>query len=405
MSIDYPNQEILPDEIPNNELPDIFNEGEIPSPIDSRRIQWIQKLKTSQVEFVVAGTDNIIATINASVEGLNIDADKINISGSTTFASGYDPNEKLDLLGGSYDSAASGARVRIFPDTNTGIQIIDDVGNDVFKALVGGVDVGDVIIGDYAGGQGILYDKSENSTTFAGILSAPSGTLGTITAGTLTGTIITGGTIQTSVSGNRIEIKNNILKGWDGSSDWITLDPTGESYNSKITVFSEGAEKALIIAQSDNTTADLIDIQVEGTGSTGGVIKIFGNNASTKEFLYVGNFTCGKGFYYVGGSETGKVSFDIRQLDLDKNALHISNREIFFEGSNDGLVDFEDSATGSDLKSVLHLSAWQNHPHFWLEGQPTITTSTSSQGCLWFDGTDLKINVTGTIYKFNKTAV
>ena len=170
MSIDYPNQEILPDEIPNNELPDIFNEGEIPSPIDSRRIQWIQKLKTSQVEFVVAGTDNIIATINASVEGLNIDADKINISGSTTFASGYNPSEKLDLLGGSYDSAASGARVRIFPDAdtdaNTGIQITDDVGNDVFKAIVGGVDIGDVILGDEASNKYLKWDKSEGILNF-----------------------------------------------------------------------------------------------------------------------------------------------------------------------------------------------------------------------------------------------
>jgi len=59
-----------------------------------------------------------------------------------------------------YQSAGSGARVLIFPDANTGIQIIDDAAADVFKVLVGGTDVGDVIIGNYAGGQGMKYDKS-----------------------------------------------------------------------------------------------------------------------------------------------------------------------------------------------------------------------------------------------------
>ena len=66
----------------------------------------------------------------------------------------------LESVGGSYNSASSDPRVRIFPDSNTGLQIIDDGGNDVFKALVGGTDVGDVIIGDYSGGQGLKYDKS-----------------------------------------------------------------------------------------------------------------------------------------------------------------------------------------------------------------------------------------------------
>jgi hypothetical protein len=84
-------------------------------------------------------------------------------------------NNKLNAVGGAYDSAASGARVRIFPDANTGIQVIDDGAADVFKVIVGGTDVGDVIIGNYAGGQGIKYDKSAATTTFQGIVSIGSG--------------------------------------------------------------------------------------------------------------------------------------------------------------------------------------------------------------------------------------
>ena len=85
--------------------------------------------------------------------------------------SGYVEDE-----GGSYDSAASGARVRILPDSNTGIQIIDDAASNVFIAYVGGTDVGDVIIGDYAGGNGIKWDKSASEMLIKGDMSA-----GTIT--------------------------------------------------------------------------------------------------------------------------------------------------------------------------------------------------------------------------------
>ncbi len=146
---------------------------------------------TSNVAFTVAGTTNIIGLINASSEGggtLKIDADHIAISGSVTFSAGWaaasNAEADIDVLntsnapavagatddtvadtkllstGGAYNSAGSGARVRIFPDANTGIQVIDNASNDVFKVLVGGADVGDVIIGDYAGGQGIKFDKS-----------------------------------------------------------------------------------------------------------------------------------------------------------------------------------------------------------------------------------------------------
>lgn len=96
------------------------------------------------------GTGAIVATINASAEGIEIEADNFTVTGATVFTK---------KVAGTYDSAASGARVRIFPDANTGIQIIDDGGADVFKVLVGGTDVGDVIIGS-AAGQYLKWDKS-----------------------------------------------------------------------------------------------------------------------------------------------------------------------------------------------------------------------------------------------------
>lgn len=127
------------------------------------------------LSFTPATSSNVIATINASTEGITIDADNISISGSTTFSSGYDPTSKVDEVAGTYASAASGARVLIFPDANTGIQVIDNGGADVFKALVGGTDVGDVIIGNYSGSQGVKYDKSAGTFDVKAILTANAG--------------------------------------------------------------------------------------------------------------------------------------------------------------------------------------------------------------------------------------
>lgn len=68
----------------------------------------------------------------------------------------------LTAVGAHISSTTSGARVLIFPDSNTGIQVIDDAAGDVFKAIIGGTDVGDVIMGDEAGGSYVKYDKSED---------------------------------------------------------------------------------------------------------------------------------------------------------------------------------------------------------------------------------------------------
>ena len=112
-----------------------------------------------QVSLAVKQDGATISSFVAGVSGLRLEGPSIKITGSTEFASGYDPSSKLTATGGAYNSAESGARVRIFPDAYTGIRIIDDNGADVFKALVGGTDVGDVQIGS-ADSHYLLFDKS-----------------------------------------------------------------------------------------------------------------------------------------------------------------------------------------------------------------------------------------------------
>ena len=248
--------------------------------IDGGKI-YAGSVTTTQLNFTPVTSTNIIASINASEEGIKIEADNITIGGATTFESGYDPTTKTAKVGGTYDSALSGARVRIFPDSNTGIQIIDDSGNDVFKALVGGTNVGDVIIGNYAGGQGIFYDKSENKTTFAGNLSAASGTLGTITAGSLIGL-----SIKTAASGDRIEIVGGSDAGIKaiGVAELIKFYVDSTTFNASIRLRSGGPvypSTTIELAFGVGSSCTDFEVILARTGpDTGHFSKVSGNTAT-----------------------------------------------------------------------------------------------------------------------------
>jgi len=58
------------------------------------------------------------------------------------------------LEGASFVSKTKGARVEMLRDSNIGMRVLNENSSEIFKILVGGTDVGDIIIGDYDGGQG-----------------------------------------------------------------------------------------------------------------------------------------------------------------------------------------------------------------------------------------------------------
>lgn len=124
------------------------------------------------------------------------------------------PDEnKLDILGGSYDTASSGARVRLFPDANTGIVVNDDAAAEVFKVMVGGTDVGDVTLGNFAGNKGLKWDKSATTFVVRGTLHAAD--------------ISVGGTIEVAmnlgVSNVKLDGANKRVVINDGTNDRILI--------------------------------------------------------------------------------------------------------------------------------------------------------------------------------------
>jgi len=177
-------------------------------------------ITTSHLNFTPITGGDVIASINSSAEGIKIDADNLTISGATTFDAGYDPTGRVLSVGGTYDSAAAGSRVRIFPSASIGIEVIDDAAADVFLVEVGGANVGDVTIGNWGGGQGIKYDKSAGTTTFKGSLSA----------GGIGGWIV-----------NSTSIYHGTEKTTDGySTDGITLHDDGSIHATNFYINADG---------------------------------------------------------------------------------------------------------------------------------------------------------------------
>lgn len=316
---------------------------------------------TNQLNFVPLVSTNtstaaIIATINASAEGITIAAAKIAISGATTFSSGYDPSGKLAAVGGSYSSAASGARVLIFPDASTGLQIIDDAGADVLKILVGGTDVGDLIIGNYAGNKGLKWDKSAATFTVRGklitessssigasyldgdvaearitlnvlsalqsrlsglgtnYLSAIAANIGTITSGTITGV-----TVNSSSGDNKIVLD---------TGDYIRFYLGGSLRGSLRGASATGATG--IIADCDLVIANSRSFMMKSSG--GGATEYSGLGLATNDMwltlgtankLYVKNNAQNYNYFTVSSSQiysgVGHEFGDWTQFDADLN--------------------------------------------------------------------------------------
>ena len=85
------------------------------------------------------------------------------------------------LYNTSFKTNDSGARLEIFPqyDPTIGMIVYDNADAEVFKIIIDGTNVGDVVMGNYTGGQGAMWDKSLGTFSIAGALTAGSIAIGT----------------------------------------------------------------------------------------------------------------------------------------------------------------------------------------------------------------------------------
>jgi len=120
---------------------------------------------------------------------------------------------KGQLFAPTIKTALSGARIEL--DT-TKLIVYDDENNEIFKILVSGTDVGDIIIGNISSSNYIKWDKSAAELTVRGTLNADD-----ITTGVLSGITIRGNTIETASSGSRIVMNSNSLIAYDDSGNEV----------------------------------------------------------------------------------------------------------------------------------------------------------------------------------------
>jgi hypothetical protein len=152
------------------------------------------QVETKSYEELVTQDNTLVypKVIGASVEGGTINQRKTT---TITDAINDGGNFIKDVINARFDTSTKEILSDFTFGTSGAIKMITDDNNGLWISPTG-------LLGKKAGNTTFSIDTSGNAT-FAGDLSAASGTLGTITAGTfdgvdITGTTITGGTFQTS---------------------------------------------------------------------------------------------------------------------------------------------------------------------------------------------------------------
>jgi hypothetical protein len=167
----------------------------------------------------------------------------------------------VSAVGGSFVSSVTGGRVEIFPTGeggDVGIRVYDEeiTPRVSFQVDISGTTAGDVTIGDYAHGQGALWDASDNAFRILGAISASTIDIGgadttsfhvdingniwsgaatlaapapfsVTSAGTLSAVGATiSGTLQTAASGQRVVIdgSDNSLVFYEAGGETLRID-------------------------------------------------------------------------------------------------------------------------------------------------------------------------------------
>lgn len=269
--------------------------------------------------WIMATYDSVADEVYPTIPMKNVNADLLTVG---------------TILARPYQTAASGARLLVFPDANTGLQVIDNGAADVLKVIVGGDNVGDVVIGNYSGGQGLMYDKSTGAFHVRGDLD--------VTSVNWSDVVDDG-----HKPDNDADVTATVLTA-KGIADGATV---GATWGSNV------ASVPAHLANADDTpTADGVYITPNfigywDNGTTTWTVRIK-NNSGTGEF-YVGNGTNkyvswdGSALEVMGNIQTAGTGAQRIKLDNSDNTLKLYN------SSNALKLKIDDSLTGHSRPGIL----------------------------------------------------
>ena len=228
------------------------------------------------------------------------------------------------------------------------------------------------------------------SGTFRGTLNADD-----ITAGTLTGI-----TLQTATANPRIVLTGNTFITYNTGGDAVFTLNSGTTEIMR--TYSDAGRRALLLFENTGATANCLEIEM-GAGSGKGIYIHNALGTSSANLIEISN-NSGRAFYALQGSTAAVPLMELYHTDLDKTGVFMSN-SVTFTPNDKGLVEINCSSVSGALKAVLHLvsNSTTDHAHIRMSGGPSPLSSES--GDLWFDGSELKINIGGTVYNLDKTAV
>lgn len=317
---------------------DTANEGYI---MNSSGIYFGSASDTTKLKYDIStGVFDFIGTISSRSTATLATA--INSSG----------NLVTDLINARLDSSTK----KILADFNFGttdyagaVKSGDIAWNTTTGAITGGSGVvvyRGGIIGAAAGVATFSLDATTGNATFAGTLSAAAGTLGAITAGTLTGLTITGGTIQTSTSGSRVVLSGtgDNLTIIDGSDNNVVI----LNDSSRILSIAQYTNAQAILIQNNSDTAltsaaDLVAMEVTNASSDDNTLRV--SNDGTGAALRAVANAAGLALNIQGG--TSRTALFTTSVDVDSGIL--------IDHNGDGVALEIDMDKGSSTNATVAL--------------------------------------------------
>ncbi len=239
--------------------------------------------------------------------------------------------------------------------------------------------------------------------TFGGTLVAASGTFGTVTAGILSGvsisgSTITGGTIQTSSTGQRVEIasSNNTLTFYNDDDGIVTQLGGGDNISNALRVnldsptttgvdvrSSQEYDIGFQYVASGNHRSVGTNIQLTGATNTGIGVNI-NHDGSGGEGIFIdtSNGADGVEISNSGSGNSLKINSSAGQsININHSATNYNAIELTASGSYDALLINSDLGNG---KSAIH-------------------TNVSGGGCAFFESTagDTAVTITHDVASGN----
>lgn len=238
-------------------------------------------------------TENLIPekTLNSIFGDMDINWNGISMVGDVSSGGVVIPSSTLInpiIIGGTFKSTDLGARLEIFPewDKNTGMIVYDNASTEVFKIIVDGTDVGDVIMGD-SGTAYAKWDKSAGTfTVSSAIVSSP-----TIT-GIAAGSEIAIQGWQTTLIFSASDYRT---VGWSAGNDETITLMDGTVYT--FTAGNTGSMSALtyiyldIAAENGTTTLQTTTTAATAVGTGKILVAVAKNNPDTTSSAEIQGFS------------------------------------------------------------------------------------------------------------------